>query len=143
MNRKHIIRNLRKRGIAFDENASTADLQNLLTAQASVVNLTRHFNSGRGKIEVTFNKADETPAEILISEEIGKDPWTGEGISAKDIRETLNEISPKTRPLNFLVNSPGGSVNEGCAIRNILNEWEGKITKTIIGVAASTASWAR
>ena len=141
MNRKHIIRNLRKRGIAFDENASTADLQNLLTAQASVVNLTRHFNSGRGKIEVTFNKADETPAEILISEEIGKDPWTGEGISAKDIRETLNEISPKTRPLNFLVNSPGGSVNEGCAIRNILNEWEGKITKTIIGVAASTASW--
>jgi len=67
--------------------------------------------------------------------------WSGEGISVKDIQNALNEITPKTRALNFLTNSPGGSVSEGTAIRNILQQWGGRITNTIIGIAASTASW--
>ena len=142
MNRKQIIRNLKNRGITFDANASTSDLQALLVGAKNRFTKTFDYAGGRGKITVAFNsdKADD-PAEILICDEIGKDPWSGEGISVKDIRATLDAITPKNRPLNFLVNSPGGSVSEGCAIRNILDSWDGEITKTIIGVAASTASW--
>lgn len=141
MNRKHIIRNLRAKNIAFDANASTADLQALLVGAQNKITKTLNYAGGRGKIQVTFNAADEQPAEIMICEEIGKDPWSGEGISVKDIQAALNEITPKTRPLNFLTNSPGGSVSEGCAIRNVLQQWQGRITNTIIGIAASTASW--
>ena len=141
MNRKHIIRNLRAKNIAFDANASTAELQALLTTAANKISKVLNYAGGKGKIEVVFNNADESPAEIMICEEIGKDPWSGEGITARDIQATLNEITPKTRPLNFLTNSPGGSVSEGTAIRNILQQWSGRITNTIIGIAASTASW--
>ena len=42
-----------------------------------------------GKIDVAFNKADETPAAIQIYDDIGKDPWTGEGFSAKDMAAAL------------------------------------------------------
>ena len=142
MNRKQIIRNLKKRNIAFDANASTADLQALLVGAQNRFTKTFDYAGGRGKITVAFNtdKVDD-PAEIMICDEIGKDPWSGEGISCKDIRASLDAITPKNRALNFLVNSPGGSVSEGCAIRNILESWDGPITKTIIGVAASTASW--
>lgn len=141
MNRKQIIRQLRANKITFDANASTAELQKLLPVQNRI---TKSFNfaKGHGKIEVVFNSSnDDEPAEIMICDEIGKDPWSGEGISCKDIQNALNEVMPKSRPLNFLTNSPGGSVSEGTAIRNILQNWNGRITNTIIGIAASAASW--
>jgi len=101
-----------------------------------------NYADGRGIIRVSFNadKTDE-PAEILICEEIGSDPWSGQGFTVKDLRSALDSITPRTRDLNILMNSPGGSVSEGCAIRNLLEQWQGNITNTIIGVAASTASW--
>ncbi len=143
MNRKHIIRNLRLNGIPFDENLSTADLKALLDSQ--VVNrFKKNFNyaGGRGKIAVTYNAAKpEEEAQIMITEEIGKDAWTGEGISVADIQNALNSILPKTRALHFFVDSVGGSYNVGSAIHNLLLQWSGVINKTIIGVAASTASW--
>ncbi len=142
MNRKHIIRNLRRANIAFDANASTAELQTLLNGAKNRVTKSFNYANGNGKIQVTFNSANEDePAQILICDEIGKDPWSGEGISCKDIQNALNAITPKTRPLDFLTNSPGGSVTEGTSIRNICNQWQGRITNTIIGIAASTASW--
>lgn len=94
-----------------------------------------------GKIEVVFNKADETPAAIQIYDDIGKDPWTGEGFSAKDMAAALKEIQPRNRELKISVNSRGGDVNEGKAIRSMLEDWPGRIVNVIDGVAASTASW--
>ena len=144
MNRKHIIRQLRNKGIEFDHNLSTKDLDNLLNQPAAQNRVFKSFNfsSGTGKIRVAFNSAEEgDPAEITIAEDIGRDAWTGAGFALKDLTEALDSIVPKTRPLNFLIDSPGGDVNTGKAIHNMLLGWKGVINKTIIGVAASTASW--
>lgn len=100
----------------------------------------KQLNYGQGKIEIAFNEG-EGPAEIMICEDIGKDPWTGEGLSVKDIKATLDSITPRGRELHFMTNSRGGDVAEGKSIRALLNEWPGKIVNTVIGVAASTASW--
>lgn len=95
-----------------------------------------------GKIEIAFDKATEaTPVAIQIYDDIGKDPWTGEGFSAKDMAAALNEITPRGRELNISINSRGGDVNEGKAIRSLLEDWPGRIVSIIDGVAASTASW--
>jgi ATP-dependent protease ClpP protease subunit len=103
---------------------------------------TLNFAAGGGRIKVAFNaKNEDSPADITIAEDIGKDAWTGQGFCLKDITDALDAITPKTRPLNFLVDSPGGSVSTGDAIHNTLLGWKGVINKTIIGVAASTASW--
>lgn len=143
MKRREIIRQLTAKNIAHDPAAPKETLLGLLNGGA-VNRIEKIFNysGGRGKIKVTFNAAKEDePAEILICEEIGKDAWTGEGINEKDIRAILDTITPRNRPLNFFINSPGGSVSAGTAIHNVLSAWNGNITKTIIGVAASTASW--
>jgi len=94
-----------------------------------------------GKIEITFNKEDATPVSLMIYDDIGKDPWTGEGFAAKDLASALSEVSNKKRELKIHINSRGGDVNEGKAIRSMLEDWEGKIVNIIDGVAASTASW--
>lgn len=155
MKRREIILKLQAANIAFDAGASKKTLLALLPGGTldpsnraggvgglSAINRVFNYAGGLGKITLTFNaaKADE-PAEILINEEIGKDAWTGDGLTANDIQNALKEITPKTRQLIFLMNSPGGLVDEGKAIRALLNRWEGKITNTIIGIAASTASW--
>lgn len=141
MNREKIIAGLKAKNIAFDEYASDRQLRALFNQHCRVQKVINFAPTRQGRIQITFNETDDEPAEIMLCEEIGKDPWNGEGISVNDIRQALNEITPKGRALNFLTNSPGGSVSEGTAIRNLLNEWPGQITNTIIGVAASAASW--
>lgn len=94
------------------------------------------------KISVTYNVDQEAdPVEIIIYDDIGVDPWTGEGFTAKDFTAALNEIQPKSRTLHTRINSRGGDVNEGKAIRSQLEDWPGRIVNMIDGVAASTASW--
>lgn len=143
MKRKKVINELKARKIVFDPDASTNELRALLADKngaANRVNKVVNFAGGRGRIEVRYNQADAEPVEVMICDEIGKDPWTGEGFCLKDLRDSLADV-PRTRDLNFLTNSPGGLVNEGVAIRNWLDAWPGRIVNTIIGVAASTASW--
>lgn len=144
MNRKHIIRQLRNKGIEFDHNLSTKDLDAILNQPEAKnrVCKTLNFAAGGGKIKVAFNAAnDDAPADITIAEDVGKDAWTGTGFALKDLMDALDSVTPKTRPLNFLIDSPGGDVNTGKAIHNHLLNWKGVINKTVIGVAASTASW--
>jgi ATP-dependent protease ClpP protease subunit len=157
MNRRHIIRQLRNKGIGFEHTASTAELKGLLDAamRGDVSNKLPHhqahasrqqfvFNcaGGKARIRLAFNAAaPEEPAEIMVFEEIGRNAWSGDGIGVQDIQQALDAITPKTRPLNFLIDSPGGNYNTGCAIHNLLSQWQGLINKTVIGVAASTASW--
>jgi ATP-dependent protease ClpP protease subunit len=144
MNRKHIIRQLRNKGIEFDHDLSTKELDAILQqpeAQNRVCR-TLNFAAGGGRIKVAFNaKNEDSPADITIAEDIGKDAWTGQGFSLQDLTAALDAVTPKTRPLNFLIDSPGGDVNTGKAVHNLLLGWKGVINKTIIGVAASTASW--
>lgn len=144
MNRKHIVRQLKNKGIAFDHTLSTDKLNDLLNTPDAINRFAKSFNyaDGGGKISVAYNSANtDSPVDITIAEDIGKDAWTGKGFGVNDIQAALDLITPKTRTLNFLVDSAGGSVNTGCAIHNLLQKWPGVINKTIIGVAASTASW--
>lgn len=93
------------------------------------------------KIQVTFkNGASEEPAEIRIYQQIGKDPWSEEGFDAEDFAQALSGI-PKNRALHIRVNSAGGDVWQGMAIKSLLDQWPAKKTCSIDGVAASTASW--
>jgi ATP-dependent protease ClpP protease subunit len=101
--------------------------------------LTTVFNLQRGKIEVRNGANTEDPAEILIYEDIGKDPWTGNGMTAADFKKALDLC--KGKAINIRVNSPGGMVDEGMAIKSLIDEWPQKVTCTIDGIAASTASW--
>lgn len=100
----------------------------------------RTFNGGR--IQVQFNKAaeDAEPATIQIYEDIGEDPWSGQGMTAKDFSDALADI-PRGKALDLRINSAGGSVWEGMAIKALLDEWPGRKTASIDGMAASVASW--
>jgi ATP-dependent protease ClpP protease subunit len=100
----------------------------------------RTVNYKGGKINVVFDKAAETPVELMIYEDIGNDPFGGEGFTAKDFMEAVKDI-PNTRPLDLRINSAGGQVWEGLAIKTRIDEWKGRKTASIDGMAASVASW--
>lgn len=82
------------------------------------------------------NKAEK--AEIWIYEMIGKDFWTGEGLTAKDFQKDLSEI--KASQIDLHINSPGGDVFDGNTIYNLLKQHPAAITSYIDGLAASIAS---
>src|SRR5574340_334392 len=82
------------------------------------------------------NKAEK--AEVWIYEMIGKDFWTGEGLTAKDFQKELSEI--KASQIDLHINSPGGDVFDGVTIHNLLKQHPAKVTTYIDGLAASIAS---
>ena len=75
---------------------------------------------------------------ITVFETIGKDPWTGGGITAKSITAQLRAIGD--RPVEVQINSPGGDMFEGIAIYNVLRDHPQDITVKVMGLAASAAS---
>jgi ATP-dependent Clp protease protease subunit len=83
-------------------------------------------------------KATSSKSELFLYDSIGQD-WNGEGITAKSVREALDEFTPRSN-IDIYINSPGGSVFEGIAIFNQLDRWAGKKTVHIDGIAASIAS---
>lgn len=103
----------------------------------------RQFTFRNQIVDVSFaDEKPEEPAELCVYDAIGKDPWTGGGISAADFRNMLKEVCPnRDRALDIKVSSKGGDVHEGMTIRNDLAAWPKPITGTITGIAASTASW--
>jgi ATP-dependent protease ClpP protease subunit len=102
----------------------------------------KRFNFAWGHINVQWNEAAEAePVEVLIYDTIGSDPWGDGGISSEDFKKTLDTV-PKNRALHIRVNSKGGDVHEGLAMRNLLAQWPKNIITTIDGIAASTSSWA-
>jgi ATP-dependent protease ClpP protease subunit len=93
------------------------------------------------KLSVKFNKLDESPVELMIYQDIGDDPFSeSQGFTANDFRNALKDIPP-TRALDVRINSAGGSVWDGLAIKTLLDEWKGRKTASIDGMAASVASW--
>ena len=61
-------------------------------------------------------------------------------MSDADMQKVLNEITPKTRQLDFFTSSCGGSVKAAKGIRALLQMWAGRITNTI-SFAASSGTW--
>lgn len=75
---------------------------------------------------------------ITMFDVIGKDFWTGGGITAKSVAAQLRAIGD--RPVEVQINSPGGDMFEGIAIYNVLREHPQDISVKVMGMAASAAS---
>lgn len=82
--------------------------------------------------------ASQDEATISILGAIGSDPY-GDAFSAKRMAGALRAIGP--RPVSVQINSPGGDFFEGVAIYNLLREHQEAVNVSIIGVAASAASF--
>lgn len=78
--------------------------------------------------------------EILIYDAIGIDPWTGEGVGAKQFVQDMRALD-KTDEINVRINSPGGSVFDGAAIQTALVQAKQTVNVFIDGIAASAASF--
>lgn len=78
---------------------------------------------------------------ILIYDIIGTDWWTGEGVTAKSIKDqvTAGENDPNVDEHEIRINSPGGSMLEGIAIFNIIAGASKPVKTYIDGIAASMA----
>ncbi len=94
-------------------------------------------STGAGWFKITAKEGQ--PTEIIIYDQIGKDFFGGDGISAKEFAEALSEISPKQR-ITVCINSPGGNVWDGLTIYNQLKQRREYVTCRVDGVAASIAS---
>jgi ATP-dependent Clp protease protease subunit len=74
--------------------------------------------------------------EIFLDGIVGAD-WTGEGITAIDLGESLKKIKGRA---TIRINSPGGSADEGIAIYNMLKRHPGGVDTHNEALAASAAS---
>jgi ATP-dependent protease ClpP protease subunit len=88
-----------------------------------------------------FMKAAQKEAVILIYEEIGESWWSGSGISAKRFAEDLKTLGDGIETLNVRINSPGGDVFDGAAIKTQLEQHPATVNVFIDGLAASAASY--
>ena len=84
-----------------------------------------------------YNAKSDT-VELYIYDIVGAD-FFGEGVTAKSTAEVLKEAK-SAKAINVRINSPGGDVFEGMAIRNLLVQSGKKVTVDIDGLAASIAS---
>ncbi len=82
---------------------------------------------------------EEQDNTISIFDPIGRDYWTGEGVTAKRVAAALRSIGAD-KDVVVNINSPGGDYFEGLAIYNLLRAHEGNVTVRVLGVAASAAS---
>ncbi len=79
---------------------------------------------------------DAAKGEILIYDVIGDDDWGYVG--AGQVREAMKAIGDKK--ITVRINSPGGSVDEGTAIFNMLKNHPAGVVTIIDSLAASMAS---
>lgn len=77
--------------------------------------------------------------EILVYEEIGENYWTGSGVTAKSVKQQMDEAGPYNK-IQIRINSPGGDAFEGMAIHNLIRAQGKPVEVCIDGIAASSAS---
>lgn len=94
----------------------------------------------RPQLSFRINNQGQVP-EVLLYDIIGEDWWTGEGVTAKKLRDEVKALGPVSE-LHVRINSEGGSVVEGMAIYNTLKELS-PVTRVVVivdGMAMSIAS---
>ena len=77
--------------------------------------------------------------EIVLIGAVGGSWWDESGITESEFRNALKSI-PKGSKITLLINSEGGSVQEGLGIYNAIKERRAEITAKISGYAVSIAS---
>lgn len=119
---------IRARGLASDK------LKNLSDRGASVLEYR--------KVGAHFNKADpEKEATIYIYDQIGRDWWSGEGCTAKDVIASIQQVKlDGATSLAVRILSPGGDVFEGNAIHEAIKRSGLKATAYNDGLCASAAT---
>jgi ATP-dependent Clp protease protease subunit len=97
------------------------------------------------KEKFVFQKVNENNTELYIYGEIRKkdlwDMFFGDDdtrTGAFEFKDALAEVD--TPNLTVRINSMGGSVSEGLAIYNLLNDFKGNVTTIVDGFACSAAS---
>lgn len=92
-----------------------------------------------------MDKTDETNTNLYLYGEIRKENWIekilgseGSDADALNLRDALELVD--TPKLTVKINSMGGSVSEGLAIYNQLNDFKGEVTTIIDGFACSIAA---
>jgi len=80
--------------------------------------------------------------ELEIYGDIGEAPWWSDepGITAKSVSQWLRENANGARELLVKINSYGGWVSEGVAIRNLLEQHPARVTTEVVGFALSAGS---
>lgn len=76
-------------------------------------------------------------AEIFIYDVVGES-WFG-GVTAQDFVRELRAL--QANKILLRINSPGGDIMDGIAIRNAVAEHPANVETHVDGLAASTASW--
>lgn len=84
------------------------------------------------------NEANAVP-EILIYDQIGEDYWSGEGVTAKNIKSDLAALG-NVAEVNVRINSEGGNAWEGFAIYNAFKEASVRGTKIVVTIDAIALS---
>lgn len=83
-------------------------------------------------------KADGT-LELMIYEDIGENWWDGSGVTAKSIKQQIDQGGAYSKIL-IRINSPGGDAFEGMAIYNLIQSQGKPVEVCVDGIAASAAS---
>lgn len=101
---------------------------------------TKKLSKGPYNLSITYDKASQDAVELMIYQDIGDDPFGGEGFTAQDFLDLTKDLD-KNQPIDFRINTAGGLVWEGMAIKTLIDGWKGKKTGSIDGMAASVGSW--
>ena len=100
----------------------------------------RKLNPETPWFTVRNGATENDPVEILIYDQIGRDPWDETGISATEFANALKAI-PADKQIKLRIHSPGGNVWDALAMHNMIAERGKNIVAQIDGVAFSAASW--
>lgn len=92
---------------------------------------------------VAVRAQGESTLEVAVYDIIGRDFWTGEGITSQDFLDKLR-AAPKATKIELRVNSVGGLVDEAKAMGNLLAERAASgvdVVGFVDGIAASSAAF--
>ena len=90
-------------------------------------------------LQIRAAASESAPVEVLIYDQIGKDWFSNDGVSAKEFAEEMKGI-PANKQITVRINSPGGNVWDGLAIYQTLKARRDYVTVKVDGIAASIAS---
>lgn len=77
--------------------------------------------------------------ELLVYEDIGYNYWTDGGVTAKTVKQQIDEAG-NFNSITVRINSPGGDAFEGSAILSLLRAQKKPVAIFVDGIAASAAS---
>lgn len=90
------------------------------------------------RFENVAKTQESSSADVYIYGVIGGGFWS-DGVSANEFVQELAQLD--VEQINLFVNSPGGSVSDGIAMRNALKRHSARVVATVDALAASAASF--